>query len=54
MQMKTILYYLLTHFTFEVCEKTQIPLIMDSSPLGLYPSKGLFIELKPRDMKNVL
>lgn len=48
MEMKTIVYYLLLNFSFEVHEKTQIPLRIEKSPNRLKPEKGIWVELRPR------
>ncbi|EDS34502.1 cytochrome P450 9b2 [Culex quinquefasciatus] len=48
MELKTIIYYLLLNFSFEVHEKTQIPLRMEKSPNRLTPEKGIWLELRPR------
>lgn len=48
MEMKTIIYYLLLNFSFEVHEKTQIPLRIENSPNRLKPEKGVWVELRPR------
>lgn len=47
MEMKAILYYLLRNFSFEVNDKTQIPLKMKKT-LFLAFEKGVHLELKPR------
>lgn len=49
MEIKTIFYYLLLNFSFEVNQKTQIPLKYHKSPIGLKTEKGIWISLKPRD-----
>lgn len=42
---KVQLYYLLRDFSFEVNSKTQIPMRMRTSPIGMYPEKGLHLNL---------
>lgn len=49
MEVKTIFYYLLLNFTFEVTEKTQIPLKYAKNPVGIQAEKGIWLALKPRD-----
>jgi len=49
MEMKTIFYYLLLNFSLEVTEKTQIPLQLYKSPVGLKTEKGVWVGLKPRN-----
>jgi cytochrome P450 family 9 len=49
MELKTIMFYLLQNFSFEVTEKTQIPLEYEKVPFGMKPEKGIWIGLKPRD-----
>lgn len=53
MTVKCILFDLLRNFTVEVSSKTQIPMIMKTSPFGIYPEKGLHLNLKPRANKNL-
>ncbi|KXJ79844.1 hypothetical protein RP20_CCG027717 [Aedes albopictus] len=48
MEMKAVLYYLLLNFSFEVTEKTQIPLKMAKTPSRIAAEKGIWIALKPR------
>ena len=48
MELKTIFYYLMLNFSFEVAEKTQIPLQLLRSPVGLKTEKGVWVALKPR------
>lgn len=48
MEGKAILFYLLSAFTFEVCDKTQVPLKMAACGLQVRTEKGIWIELKPR------
>ncbi|XP_055529184.1 probable cytochrome P450 9f2 [Wyeomyia smithii] len=48
MEMKAIVYYLLLNFSFEVHEKTQIPLKFEKSPTRLKPEKGIWVEFRPR------
>jgi len=46
LQIKAITFQLLKHFTFEVCEKTQIPIEMGN--LTVLPNKGIHLELRKR------
>ncbi|XP_058837446.1 cytochrome P450 9e2-like isoform X1 [Topomyia yanbarensis] len=48
MEMKSIVYYLLLNFSFEVHEKTQIPLRFEKSPTKLKTEKGVWLEFRPR------
>lgn len=48
MEMKAIVYYLLLNFSFEVHEKTQIPLKLQKSPSRLVSEKGIWVGLKLR------
>lgn len=52
MEMKVVIYYLLLNFSFEVTEKTQIPLKLEKSPTKIAPEKGIWVELKPRIQKT--
>lgn len=45
---KTVLYYLLRNYTLEPNSKTQIPMKMVSVPTGMYPEKGLCMNLRCR------
>ena len=47
MELKTIFYYLLLNFKFDVCAKTQIPLKFAKLPFGLRTEKGVHIALVP-------
>lgn len=49
MELKTVIYYLLLNFSFEVTQKTQNPLKFDKNPIGLKTEKGIWVALKPRD-----
>lgn len=48
MEVKVNLYYLLKNYKLEVNAQTQIPMIMKTSPFGMYPEKGLNVNLVPR------
>lgn len=47
-EVKTIIYYLLTNFNFETCEDTQIPLKLAKIPVGLETEKGIWLKLTPK------
>jgi cytochrome P450 family 9 len=49
MEVKTIFYYLLHNFSFKVTAKTQIPLKLTNSLVGLKTEKGIWIGLKARE-----
>jgi len=52
MECKAILYHMLSNFTFEISDKTQIPLKIKTG-MVLLPEKGINIHLKPRlDVKT--
>lgn len=48
MEVKTIFYYLLKNFSFEVTAKSQIPLQLATSLVSVKPEKGVWVGLKPR------
>lgn len=48
MELKTIFYYLLKTFSFEVTGKTQIPLKLENNPIAMKTEKGVWVELKQR------
>lgn len=48
MEIKTIIYYLLLTFDFEVTSKTQIPIKLSSNPTQLQTEKGVWVGFKPR------
>lgn len=48
MEVKCIIYYMLTQITFNVSPETEIPMKIKSSPFGLSPVNGLKISLKRR------
>ena len=49
MELKTILFYLLLNFTFDITDKTQIPLRLEKNPFGLKTEKGAWMALTPRN-----
>lgn len=48
MEVKLIIYYMLSQFTFSTTSKTEIPMKIKSSPFGLSPLNGLLLSLKRR------
>ncbi|XP_058837423.1 cytochrome P450 9e2-like [Topomyia yanbarensis] len=48
MEVKAIVYYMLLNFSFEMTEKTQVPLQLANGYIGLHSKEGLFVEFKPR------
>jgi hypothetical protein len=48
MEIKTIIYYLLLNFDFEVTAKTQIPLKLAPISTQLKAEKGIYVGFKPR------
>lgn len=48
MTVKAILYHLLLSFSFEVNEKTDIPIKFKKTPFTMHTENGMNIELKPR------
>ncbi|XP_055530200.1 probable cytochrome P450 9f2 [Wyeomyia smithii] len=50
MEVKLILYYLLKDFSLEPTEKTQIPLQMSKNFFALQAEKGVWLEIKPRNV----
>lgn len=46
LQIKAVTFHLLKHFTFEICEKTELPLKMGK--LSAVPEKGIHLELRKR------
>lgn len=49
MEIKTVFYYLLLNFKFEVNAKTQIPLKFATAPVGLKTEKGIWVSFVPRE-----
>ena len=49
MEIKTVLYYLLLNFTFDITENTQIPIKLEKIPFGLKTEKGIWMALTPRN-----
>jgi len=49
MEIKAVLYYLLLNFEFKVTEKTQIPIKLLKTPVGVTAEKGVWLELYPRN-----
>ncbi|XP_053683464.1 probable cytochrome P450 9f2 [Sabethes cyaneus] len=50
MEVKLILYFLLKDFSLEPTEKTQIPLQMSKNLFALQADKGVWLEIKPRNV----
>lgn len=48
MEVKLIIYYMLTQFTFRSSSQTEIPMKIKSSPFGLSPRNGLVLSIKRR------
>lgn len=48
LEMKTIIYHLLTIFRFERCEKTEIPLKLVNKPVSLQVENGVWFRLVVR------
>lgn len=48
MEIKGLLYFLLKSFKLQVCHKTQVPMKLISAPFGMYPEKGLHVNLNKR------
>jgi cytochrome P450 family 9 len=48
MELKTVFFYLLSNFKFEVCEKTQVPLKFGTAQFTVQSEKGIWLNLKPR------
>jgi cytochrome P450 family 9 len=48
MSAKAAIYYLMWNFSFEVTEKTQIPIRIAKSAAGFSSESGIHLELKPR------
>jgi len=49
MELKTIFYYLLLNFSFEVTGKSTIPFEYEKVPFAMKPLNGVWVGLKPRD-----
>jgi len=52
MQAKSAIYYLLLNFKFVPYEKTQIPLKLAKTPMGMYTDKGIHLKLEPRNINQ--
>lgn len=48
MAVKAVTYYLILNFTLVPNEKTQMPVQVAKSALGVVPEKGIHLELKLR------
>lgn len=48
MELKTIFYYLLLNFSFDVTEKSTIPFQYEKVPFAMKPLNGVWVGLKPR------
>lgn len=54
MEAKAFIFTLLSHFTIEVTDKTQIPLKLVQTGFGIIAEKGFNVQLKPREGINAL
>ncbi|XP_052900110.1 probable cytochrome P450 9f2 isoform X2 [Anopheles moucheti] len=52
MEVKSVIYYLLKSFTFERCDKTQVPMKLKHNPAVLVAENGNWIRFKPRKVDN--
>ncbi|EDS40004.1 cytochrome P450 52D1 [Culex quinquefasciatus] len=50
MQAKCLLYYLFRYFTVEISERTDVPLRLDNTALGLSAKNGFWFYLIPREI----
>lgn len=48
MEVKLIIYYMLSQFTFHSTPQTEVPMKIKSSPFGLSPLNGLILSIKRR------
>lgn len=48
MEVKGIIYYMLSQFKFNISSKTEIPMKIKSSPFGLNAANGLYLSMKRR------
>ena len=48
MEIKSLFYYLLLHFSLEICEKTQNPIVLKKNTISTEAAGGYFFSLKPR------
>lgn len=46
--LKTIIFYTFSNFKFEKCDKTQIPIKLESKPIGLKTESGIWLKLVAR------
>lgn len=49
MQAKITIYYLLLNFKIVPYEKTQVPLKLAKTPMGMYTDKGIHLRFEPRE-----
>lgn len=52
LETKALIFHMLSNFTFEPCEKTQIPLKLKKAGFAFTAEKGFWIQLKPRSKNN--
>lgn len=48
MEIKTMMYFLVLHFSIEKNEKTQIPLKLKKTPFAIAVENGVQLEFRPR------
>ncbi len=48
MQAKVTIYYLVLNFKLTPYEKTQVPLKLAKTPMGMFTDKGLHLKFVPR------
>lgn len=49
MEVKTMIYYMLLNFSFEITSKTRIPLELEKVPFSIKVKDGVWVGLKPRE-----
>lgn len=49
MQAKCLLFYLFQYFTVEISERTDVPMVLDNTALGLSAKNGFWFHLIPRN-----
>lgn len=52
MQAKATIYYLVLNFKLVPYEKTQVPLKLARTPMGMFTEKGIYLKFEPRDKSD--
>ncbi|XP_055679447.1 probable cytochrome P450 9f2 [Lutzomyia longipalpis] len=49
MEVKSLIFYLIVNFHFDLSDKTEVPLILAGSMVGIKAKKGVWVKFRPRE-----